>query len=439
MQRSFRHPSSVTPSRALFAAALLAVVAVVAVLTPSVAGAARADNPSDIGSLQAKRDAVRRQRAAKASQVNALKATDQQVTGALAALDANVNSQQAAVEEAERGVKQAQTDKSNAEAAQQKAVKELEQLKGQLTSSAVDAYVSMGSSAGMSSLGAGSINDTVNRRTLLSVKANGNIDLVERYRSVQEDLEIQRAAAASAAQRADARKAQAKQRMDALNAAYAKQQAFAEQVDARVNAALAEAQSLAAIDSSLSGTISARQSAIARQVAAQQAAAAARNSSRRQAGLPVAKTGGGAAPDNSPPAGPPPDIVGSGGIVSVGGIRVSSSIAGQLQALLSAARAAGINFSGGGYRDSSAQVALRRAHCGSSSYAVYQAPASSCRPPTARPGASMHERGLAIDFTEGGRTLTRGSAGFQWLRANASRFGFANLPSEPWHWSTNGN
>jgi septal ring factor EnvC (AmiA/AmiB activator) len=440
MQRSFRHPSSVTSSRALLAAGLLAVVALFSVSMPSIAGAAKQDNPSDIGSLQAKRDAVRRQRATKASQVNALKATDQQVTGALAALDANVNSQQAAVEEAERGVKQAQTDKSNAEAAQQKALKELEQLKGQLKSSAVDAYVSMGSSSGMSTLGAGTINDTVNRRTLLSVKANGNIDLVERYRSVQEDLELQRSAAASAAKRADTRKSQAKQRMEALNAAYAKQQAFANQVDARVNSALAEAESLAAIDSSLSGTISARQSAIARQVAAQQAAAAARNSSRRQAGLPVAKTGGGgSAPDNSPPAGPPPDIVGSGGIVSVGGIRVSSSIAGQLQALLSAARAAGINFSGGGYRDSAAQVALRRAHCGSSNYAVYQASASSCRPPTARPGASMHERGLAIDFTEGGRTLTRGSAGFQWLRANAGRFGFINLQSEPWHWSTNGN
>ncbi|MFM7064963.1 MAG: hypothetical protein ACKO04_15980, partial [Actinomycetes bacterium] len=368
MQRDLLPTQFGRRSRALLATAFLALVALSATLTPSVAGAAREDNPSDLGSLQAKRDAVRRQRASKASQVNALKATDQQVSGALAALDANVNSQQAAVEEAERGVKQAQTDQSNAEAAQQKALKELEQLKGQLKSSAVDAYVSMGSSSGMSALGTGSINDTVNRRTLLSVKANENIDLVERYRSVQEDLEIQRAAATAAAQRAESRKNQAKQRMDALNAAYAKQQAFAKQVDARVKAALAEAASLAAIDSQLSGTISARQSAIARQVAAQQAAAAARNSSRRQAGLPVARTGGGGAPDNSPPAGPPPDIVGSGGIVSVGGIRVSASIAGQLQALLSAAAAAGINFSGGGYRDSSSQVALRRAHCGSSSY-----------------------------------------------------------------------
>ena len=107
--------------------------------------------------------------------------------------------------------------------------------------------------------------------------------------------------------------------------------------------------------------------------------------------------------------------------------------------MLAAAAADGVRLSGGGYRSSANQVALRRAHCGGSNYAVYQAPASSCRPPTARPGASMHERGLAIDFASGGGTIGRGSAAYQWLRANASRFGFFNLPSEAWHWSTNGN
>ena len=33
---------------------------------------------------------------------------------------------------------------------------------------------------------------------------------------------------------------------------------------------------------------------------------------------------------------------------------------------------------------------------------------------------------------------SRSSSAFQWLAANASRFGFYNLPSEPWHWSTTG-
>ena len=50
----------------------------------------------------------------------------------------------------------------------------------------------------------------------------------------------------------------------------------------------------------------------------------------------------------------------------------------------------------------------------------------------------MHERGLAVDFTQHGRALTRESGGFRWLMQNAARFGLKNLPSEPWHWSVNG-
>ena len=50
----------------------------------------------------------------------------------------------------------------------------------------------------------------------------------------------------------------------------------------------------------------------------------------------------------------------------------------------------------------------------------------------------MHERGLAVDFTEGGRTLRRDSPGYQWMVNNAGKYGFINLRSEPWHWSTNG-
>src|SRR3712207_3006805 len=88
------------------------------------------------------------------------------------------------------------------------------------------------------------------------------------------------------------------------------------------------------------------------------------------------------------------------------------------------------------FRSSSdSQVALRRQNCPD----VYESSPSSCRPPTARPGQSMHERGLAIDFTYQGRTInSRSSPAFQWLANNAGRYGFSNLPSEPWHWSTNG-
>jgi D-alanyl-D-alanine carboxypeptidase len=52
----------------------------------------------------------------------------------------------------------------------------------------------------------------------------------------------------------------------------------------------------------------------------------------------------------------------------------------------------------------------------------------------------MHELGLAIDFTLNGSLISsRSNPGYQWLAANAGGYGFYNLPSEPWHWSVNGN
>jgi D-alanyl-D-alanine carboxypeptidase len=52
----------------------------------------------------------------------------------------------------------------------------------------------------------------------------------------------------------------------------------------------------------------------------------------------------------------------------------------------------------------------------------------------------MHERGLAIDFTYQGSIITsKSNPAFKWLAANAKKYGLYNLPSEPWHWSTNGN
>jgi len=128
--------------------------------------------------------------------------------------------------------------------------------------------------------------------------------------------------------------------------------------------------------------------------------------------------------------------VGNVPLRNVRGIWVHESLADQLELLLSAAAADGFSLSGGGYRDPAQQQRLREANCPDPN----NSPASSCRPPTARPGQSMHERGLAVDFTHQGRIISsRSNPAYRWLSANASRFGLQNLPSEPWHWSTNGN
>lgn len=132
-------------------------------------------------------------------------------------------------------------------------------------------------------------------------------------------------------------------------------------------------------------------------------------------------------------------VAGNVPLVRVEGITVHQQIGDQVGALVRAARAEGLTLGGGGYRDPQRQVELRKAHCGASTYAIYQMPSSQCSPPTARPGKSNHEKGLAIDFTcNGGSIGSHSNACFRWLEANAAAFGLRNLPSEPWHWSIDG-
>jgi septal ring factor EnvC (AmiA/AmiB activator) len=130
-------------------------------------------------------------------------------------------------------------------------------------------------------------------------------------------------------------------------------------------------------------------------------------------------------------------------LVTVGGITVAASLGPQLAALLDHARRDGIVLGGHGWRSPEITARLRMTNgCPD----VYESPASSCRVPTARPGESEHEKGLAVDFTYQGQTICfprpgsrcTGNAAFDWLRANAGRYGLYNLPSEAWHWSTTG-
>ena len=126
-------------------------------------------------------------------------------------------------------------------------------------------------------------------------------------------------------------------------------------------------------------------------------------------------------------------------LVTVGGITVNALVEDQVEGILAAMSARGFNLGGGGYRSIESQIRLRRANCGTSDYAIWEMPASQCRPPTARPGLSQHELGLAIDFTINGRVIrSRDTDVFRALAEVAPQFGFFNLPSEPWHWSTTG-
>jgi D-alanyl-D-alanine carboxypeptidase len=385
--------------------ALGAIFAFAVVMGPAVADAGTSGgNPS------AERAKVRADKAKKASEVNALKATDAQVDRALADLKANVAGQQARVDEAQRAVNQAEAAYAEAQAAVEAKQAEIAVLKDKVREFAVQAFVHPPGDDAMATLDSENPSDAAERRALLDLQSSNDADVLDQLSAAQEDLQVQQDLAQQAKERATTKKAELQSKLDQLNAAKNQQQAYANQIQDRLDHALLEAANLEALDRQLSEQI--RQSEIAR-------AGRAGGSSRGGGGSSVGNVDTARA---SCPTG--------------GGITVAASIVDKVQRLLDDAHADGVDMCGGGYRSSADQIATRKANgCPD----VYTSPASSCHPPTAPPGKSMHERGLAIDFTQGGRALTRDSSGFSWLRSHAGSYGFQNLPSEPWHWSTNGN
>lgn len=392
---------------ALALAVALALAATGAGSTPASAATRR--SPPDTAAK--KRQEVRQRRAQVASQIDVLKSSDAEVQAALDAVEANVKGQQARVDAARRAANAATDALFAARKAEQQTTETLQRLRSSLVQLAVDAYVSPRPAGFFSSLNAASLAEASRGQELLQASSENGADVAEALRVARTDLATQRQAAEVARAQARERQGQVESRLAELKGAEEQQQRLADQVEDRLDEALAEADALASLDQQLSQQIAQRQAELARRVAG--------------------RSGTGAGRVRAP-----------GGAISlstVRGITVNSAIAGRLEALLAAADAAGFNLSGGGYRDPAAQIAVRRSNCGSSDYAIYSMPPSRCRPPTARPGSSQHEQGLAVDFTSNGSIISsRSNPAFRWLAANAGRYGLSNLPSEPWHWSTTG-
>lgn len=115
-------------------------------------------------------------------------------------------------------------------------------------------------------------------------------------------------------------------------------------------------------------------------------------------------------------------------IANMSKIHVDASIQPQVDQMVADAAADGVTLTGVGWRSHGTQIELRDINgCPD----VWESSPSTCDTPTAIPGTSMHERGLAIDFD-------MGAGVFDWLSAHAGDYGLHNLPTEPWHWSTTG-
>ncbi len=351
--------------------------------------------------------------AAKAREIDATNARLGDLSDALGLLNKRVEEQSARVAYADSQVANAEVKVQDTETAVAEAEQSLYELEARLEGQVIRNFMGQGGDAAAMFV-VGDPNTSIRMQTMLAEVTQSDIDFSDTLLAAKEDLEVQQAEAQNAVNEAQALRAEAENQLATLRGDVQAQVELTSRAEDRLDHLLVERVNLGALGSDIDAGDETR------------LATTLKSSS---AALPPPSTR------------VVPATVSASEIKLAGnGILVHESIATQVQALLTEAAAVGSDIGGGGYRDPSAQIATRRSNCGASTYAIYHMPASQCSPPTARPGQSMHERGLAIDFTSGGQLIrSRSSGAFVWLSNNAAEYGLYNLPSEPWHWSTNGN
>ena len=403
--------------RVLRAAMAIAIVASF-VLVGSGSVTAQEDDEQRLEELQDEREELQAELADAASQVDASQATFEEVLTALDDINALVDIQEARLADAQQAVRSAERLVLQAEIRIQEIIEEQNGLRDDMSDLAVASFTGESGENG-EDLTALLLNDNpteaARRRSLVQLQTGNLGDSLDRMRQLNTEAEQVEADLQRAAEAALANQDEAEQRQVELNNAIDLQVQLVLDVEARFEARLAEAQALEELDTELAGEIRRQEEEIARRVREEAAARAA-----------AAAAAAAAAQAASQPA-----LPSSGEIVTVEGFAVHESVSDAVGRMIRDARSAGVNLTGSGWRSPERTAQLRVINgCPD----VYESSPSSCRIPTARPGQSMHERGLAIDFA----SCWRGSACFIWLSNNAANYGFFNLPSESWHWSTNG-
>ncbi len=417
------------------AVVMAAIVMIIGFVGSDLASSAPANDP------RAQREKVRAEQAANAAKLDTNKASKAELDQALQVLGENLATQEAALDRTEAQVAQAKQDIADAEAAIKRLKGEIDTLKTEVRKRAVNAFVSPPGDDVLTVLDTNDFVTASSRKFYIELRSQSDADIADRLNGAMAEIDYQREKAEAARKVAEEKQAEQEQRTEAVRTAKAQQQKLADNLEATINAQIQRSIDLQATDKELSRQIAAEAAAAAARLAAARAAqekAAAAAAAAQAAAAPVNTQGGGGGGEIAPVPPVTGAGTGSGGIslCNVRGITVNCAIKNQLDSMLGAAAAAGLQLSGGGYRNPADQIRLRRQHCGSSYYAIYQMPSSSCRPPTARPGTSQHEIGLAIDFSN---CSSRSTACYQWLAGHAAAYGFYNLPSEAWHWSTTGS
>ena len=350
--------------------------------------------------------------------------------------------QQNALIEAERAEADADTIVQEAEARIAELEQELLSTREGLRTAVIESYVSFQAPSGTLSVLGADPWENAHQEALAGFATGSGIDDLDDLRRLGEELERWRLQVTEAAAEAEARRREADLVLADLHRAEQREAELLVAAEERVDRRLLEVQLIRQQDAELAAEIEAAEREIVEALARQRAAEEARRRAEEEARRKREEEARRKAAEEGRAQEPVATVTPAGvnfSLVWVRGYEVNTQIADDVDGLVGALEAEGFDMGGWGYRNHQEQINLRKSNCGPSEWAIWQQPSSTCRPPTARPGRSNHEKGLAIDFTESGRLITsRGSAVFQALQRLAPQFGLRNLPSEPWHWSVDG-
>lgn len=445
---------------------IAAALAVAALSAPVAVGA----------QTQQERDDVRERRSQVEESLDVLTATDAEIDAALDDIDATIARQQRAVADAEKAAAAAAAAERNAAGDLRRAEHDVAVLEQAIADMAVASYMHPPTADLLQGLQAASLSDAVVQRIYLDARANRDFDLLDLLEEAEAVAAERTESLALAADQARLAVEEATAALGGLQQEQQRHVRMATDLQDRIDASLAEAAVLADLDAELSEKIRAEQAALIERLPEPEPppVVARPEPVVRQAPVPVPRPTTTfppvveavaddppvtappvtappvtappvtappvqRPPVTTPPVSAPPRSVDTPPLRTVWGFTVHADIADQVDAMFTAAAADGVRFGGSGYRSTERQIQLRIANCGPTQYDIWIRRASTCSPPTAVPGRSLHEQGRALDLTFAGRLITsRSDDGFVWLAANASQYGLRNLPSEPWHWSTTG-
>ena len=442
--------ADLTRSRRYISVAIAALLLGTVLAVPSASSAGKSSAQlrkekaaleKQVKQLRKERDAFQAEILNQARIVDTASAEVSEVEQALADLELLVAEQRDDLTLAERALEGAILAVSAAERRSAELAEQQSALNDQVNDLALQTYIGRDSTVeGSFGLArTGDIYKAARVQTLIGAAFGDINNTSDELRALQVDTEVATKALNEAVEQREQFKVEAEIQLDQLLEAVDLQDQIVFEAESRLEARLYEAAALAELDAELAEEITAEQNNLTRVIKAEKAKRAEEERLRREAERKRREAEEARRRRLLGIADSPTSVnFDKSELTTVWGIRVHESIADKLLALLKAASRDGIRLGGGGYRSSQSQINLRRAHCGTSEWAIYRKPSYQCRPPTARPGASMHERGLAVDFTQNGRALWSNTSGYRWLKRNAAKYGFRNLPSEPWHWSTNG-